>query len=485
MRRELVLFAALVAGSIGCGDSAGEGGDEAGVASGLLGCSEDGAECTVVVVSQILDDRVEFYGARGPGSGYRGALDVDLKPNPGGDIVGDRLDEPYGLAWDGQRLHVLLSHYPEVEAGSLLSVHAEALAEVGPGEPFDVGAALGLTSPDADPERVRLTELDRVEPLSLATHPSDDALGEVLLVGVFANSLFVPESVWVNPSALLTVSTLDFGDPAEPVQIESTPVGCAGAWTMAALSEERVALACDGDEALAILDVTEARTGAAAAPHCSTALGFSGKRVRYLAPDGLGGVLVAESPIVASDVEQSRLWWYDGDCQLRGFTTFDDGERWPLGELRALPSELAAGPRWLMIRRDHEQRGVYALRGDPGAGSVEVCGQVSALDAASAWAPAAADPEAQTLEPRALALRTDGSAFALSTAPRDTLSDAAGFGGLWWVELDPSTGAPADPCSLDLGAAAVTDLGASAPSTDPELPQTWRRAPDVLTIVEL
>src|SRR5690606_94175 len=80
------------------------------VDSGLLGCAS-GSSCTIVAVSQTIDDRVELFSAEGPGPVYRGALDLDLKPNPSGDISGEFLDEPYGLAWDGASLHVLVGHY--------------------------------------------------------------------------------------------------------------------------------------------------------------------------------------------------------------------------------------------------------------------------------------------------------------------------------------------------------------------------------------
>ena len=29
------------------------------------------------------------------------------------------------------------------------------------------------------------------------------------------------------------------------------------------------------------------------------------------------------------------------------------------------------------------------------------------------------------------------------------------------------------------------ELGASAPAVDPQVPKTWRRAPDVITLIEL
>src|SRR5690606_740166 len=99
------------------------------------------------------------------GPSYRGALDLDLVPNPGGDISGEQLDEPYGLAWDGHELHVLVGHYPTRQLGSLLSFPAASLAGFAPGslvtndEWFAGGTSTTLG--------VRLTPLEREEPLSM------------------------------------------------------------------------------------------------------------------------------------------------------------------------------------------------------------------------------------------------------------------------------------------------------------------------------
>ena len=83
--------------------------DDGGVvpSEGLLACPA-GESCTLVVVAQAFDDRVDVFAARGPGPIYRGALDLDLKPNPLGDNSGDFLDEPYGMAIDDFGLSVLV-----------------------------------------------------------------------------------------------------------------------------------------------------------------------------------------------------------------------------------------------------------------------------------------------------------------------------------------------------------------------------------------
>ncbi|HLT35798.1 MAG TPA: hypothetical protein VK034_05920, partial [Enhygromyxa sp.] len=54
-----------------------------------------------------------------------------------------------------------------------------------------------------------------------------------------------------------------------------------------------------------------------------------------------------------------------------------------------------------------------------------------------------------------------------------------GYGSVWWVELDDAE----DAC--DRAALEVVELTSSAPAVDPQLPQTWRRAPDVIEIIEV
>ncbi|HLT39011.1 MAG TPA: hypothetical protein VK034_22160, partial [Enhygromyxa sp.] len=355
------------------------------VEDGLLGCP-DGESCTIVAVSQTIDDRVDLFTGAGAGPSYRGALDLDLKPNPGGDISGENLDEPYGLAWDGDALHVLIGHYPTRELGSLLSFPAASVAGYAPGTAVASGEWFaGGTSTSLG---VRLMPLDRTEPLSLLVHPGS---GE-LLIATFANDLMLAETEWTAASELLAYSPGQ--SPA------ATDVGCAGAWSIVALDEDAdaVALACDGDEAVVILDTDPV------SPRCVADVPFAGKRVRYLAPDGLGGVIVGENPTIVSATEDARIWWFDGDCELRGFTVLDGALSWELRELVAIPS--ATDPRWLLARADGDQRGVVILAGDPGQGTVASCGRIDALDQADAWT---AGGGVSPLRPHALALTRDGS----------------------------------------------------------------------------
>lgn len=435
-----------------------ETGDETGserVEDGLLGCPSDEA-CTIVAVSQTIDDRLDLFTGAGAGARYRGTLELDLKQNPGGDISGENLDEPYGLAWDGRALHVLVGHYPTRELGSLLSFPAASLAAYAPGTavPSSDWFAGGISTSLG----IGLTPLERTEPLSLVAHPGSGAL----LIAIFANDLMLAESSWTAISELL-----EWSPGSSPSAVE---LGCAGAWSIVALDEDAdaVALACDGDEAAVIVDTQPL------APRCVANIPFTDKRVRYLAPDGLGGMIVGENPTIVSASEDARIWWFDGDCSLRGFTTLDGALSWELRELVAIPS--AVGPRWLLARADGDQRGVVILAGDPGQGTVSPCGRIDVLDQADAWtAPGGTSP----LRPHALALTRDGFGLAVGVGPAGYDNAGPGYGSVWWVELDGNE----DAC--DRAALEAVELTAAAPAVDPQVPLTWRRAPDVVEIIEV
>lgn len=449
------------------GDGASETSETGGevVETGLLGCPTD-SECMIVAVSQTIDDRVELFTAAGPGPVYRGALDLDLKPNPGGDISGEYLDEPYGLAWDGASLHVLLGHFPSRAFGSLLSFPAAELADVEAGgtvplaDWFVGGQATGLG--------VRLTELGRTEPLSMLVHVQSGSL----LIAVFANDLLLPDAMWQTPSELLAL-----GPWSGDVQIEPRVAmpGCAGAWNVIALDEDAdaVALACDGDERVAILDVTSESEGAVASPRCVGEIPFSDKRVRYLAPDGLGGVVVGEQPPIVSASEDSRLWWFDGDCQVRGFSAFEAALSWQLRALERIPAD---SPRWLLAQAEGDQGNVVVLAGDESSGDITECGRLDGLASAGVWT---ADGGSEPLRPHALALSSDGRGLAIAAGPADYANAEPGYGSVWWTALDYAD----DPC--DAVAMDLVELSAASPAVDTLVPKTWRRAPDVLTLIEL
>jgi hypothetical protein len=435
----------------------GDSGAEPRVETGLLGCPSQQA-CTIVAVSQTIDDRVELFTAAGPGPVYRGALDLDLKPNPNGDISGENLDEPYGLAWDGAALYVLLGHYPSQVFGSLLRFPATSLANAADGAM--VASSEWFAGGISTSQGVRLIPLERTEPLSLEVDPGSKALW----VATFANDLLLPDATWTEPSELLRIA-----DPSAP-EIEAAPLGCAGAWSVVALDDEAetLAFACDGDESVVLVD------SGSLSPRCVADIPFMDKRVRYLAPDGLGGVIVGESPPIISVTEDARIWWFDGNCQLRGFTVLDGATSWELREVVLVPS--AAGPRWLLARADGDQRGVVILAGDVEAGTVSPCGRIEALDAAGAWT---AVGGTAPLRPHALALTRDGLGLAVGVGPNAYANAGPGYGTVWWVELDASE----DAC--DRAALEVVELSSAAPAVDPSIPLTWRRAPDVVHLIEV
>lgn len=447
-------------------DEVGDTGDTTGgpAETGLLGCPA-GQTCTLVAVSQTVDDRVEVFSVAGPGPTYRGGLELDLKPNPGGDHGGSNLDEPYGLAWVDDALHIVLAHYPSREEGSLLTVPASAVADAIEGALVPSSTWFDADSGTASAGFV-MTALGVMEPLSLIAHrDAGEPTGE-LLIGQFANDLFVPEAAWVNDSALIAVRP--GGEP------RVADVGCDGAWWLTELdpaSGDTVALACDGDEGVVILDVSEVGQGGFAAPHCVADIPFSDKRVRFLAGDGLGGVVVAENPPLFSTVEDARIWWFDGDCQLRDFSPLEGESSWDVRQLIAIPNDV--GPRWLLARADTDARGLVVLAGDPGDDTIVECGRVEGLDDAGAWMTADGDP----LLPIGLDVADDG--LVVGVGPQDYGDAAPGYGTLWWVTLE----AAPDPCDAD--ALEVVELSASAPAVDPDEPATWRRAPDVVELFEI
>jgi hypothetical protein len=90
-----------------------------------------------------------------------------------------------------------------------------------------------------------------------------------------------------------------------------------------------------------------------------------------------------------------------------------------------------------------------------------------------------AEGGSEPLRPHALALSSDGRGLAIAAAPADYANAEPGYASLWWTELDYAD----DPCDAEV--LDPVELGASAPAVDTALPQTWRRAPDVITLIEL
>lgn len=430
--------------------------------AGLLGCP--GGACTFVIVSQAFDDRLEIFAPRGDGPIYRGAIDVDFKPNPMGDNSGENLDEPYGLALDERGLVALVGHYPMRDSGSLLLIPHELLAMQAVGttllasQYFDAGTfSAGVTE----------IALGEEEPIFVRTHPSGR-----LLIGVFDNDLFALETEWTNPGKLLVVDPTS-GEVGTRTFDAIGSGSCAGAWSVVPLDEnmDAIALACDGDEGAVVLDVSAVGQGtvadaAAAIDGCVAEVPFPDKRVRYLAADGTGGFLLAENSQLA-DFQDGRLWRFDGECQQLGATGVIPGPFWEVREIVHVPH--ADGPRWLLPTGRTADRGVHVVRdGDAGP---EICAKLD--DFESYWA----DDAGGELHPYALALDGDARGLAIGAGPAEAPSDGPGYGRVLWAELD----AAVDPCTSS-PVTTVVDLTASAPAVTADDPATWRRAPNVVLV---
>ncbi len=438
--------------------------DDGGVvpSEGLLACPA-GESCTLVLVAQAFDDRVDVFAARGPGPIYRGALDLDLKPNPLGDNSGDFLDEPYGMAIDDFGLSVLVGHYPERDRGSLVQFPHAFLAAQAPGATVPQAAFFDGSEFLAP---VTAIDLAATEAIFMLAHPSGRQL-----VGVFANDLFTLESEWTAPGELLVV------DPATGAvgRRSLSTVGsgsCAGAWSLVALDDamDHVALACDGDEGAVVLDTSALGVGsvadaAAAIDGCVADVLFPDKRVRYLAPDGLGGFLLAENPPTAT-FEPGRLWRFDGDCKQLGTAGTIPGELWEARELVALPSEV--GARWLMATGRTQGRGIHVVRdGETGA---EICATLDELD--SWWT----GTDGSEVHPYAMALDRTGSGLAVGAGPPEPADDQPGYGRVLWIELGGG-----DPCDSS-PVRSVVDLTEASPPVTVDDPSSWHRGPNVVLV---
>ena len=107
-------------------------------------------------------------------------------------------------------------------------------------------------------------------------------------------------------------------------------------------------------------------------------------------------------------------------------------------------------------------------------GEIEVCGSLSAFD--EHW-----DTIDGPIEPFALAITSDGTGLAVGAGPFQAPLSGPGYGKVLWGELSGAS----DPCTMT---ASVTDLtagGDGAPAVDPADPLTYRRAPNVVEVVEL
>lgn len=443
--------------------TAAESGD--GPATGLLACPA-GEACTIVVVAEALDDRVEFFSARGAGPVYRGAIDFDLKPNPMGDNEGENLDEPFGMAVTDQGLAALLGHYPMRHAGSLVVVPHELLAMVADGSTMSSSSFFAGGTFSAGVTDIAFGD---EEPIFVRAHPSGR-----LLVGVFANDLFALETEWTNPGKLLVVDPAT-GEFAARTFDMIDGGSCEGAWSVVPLdaSMNKVGLACDGNEGAVILDVSGVGDGsvadaAAAIDGCLADIPFPDRRVRYVAPDGEGGILVTDNSPIADFVD-GHLYHYDADCKPLGDGPIP-GPLWEAREIVRVPND--AGARWLLPTGRTPGRGVHVVQldGDDPA----ICNKLDALE--PSWV---GTPDDIEVHPYALAVTRSGDGLAIGAGPVEPLKDMPGYGRVLWVDLDTS----ADPCDPGSGFIVnVIDLTASAPAVSVDDPSTWRRGPNQVFI---
>ena len=423
----------------------------------MLGCAA-GESCWVVLVAQSLDDRVEVFGGLAGGApSYRGGIDLDLKP---GTELGP-LDEPFGMALSDDALHVVTGHYPTRELGAMLTF---------PRAFFDnrdvalVSANSFFTS-GAFSEGVTETRFDELEPIF--TMP--EVLEGKVLVSVFANDLFTGEEGWVEPGKLAIVDANNPADFAFAELSGLTGGDCLGASQMVLLRDEQTAaVACDGNEAIAFLDLGDLSGSPAQA-----AAGITGtlcdlpfqnnRRTRYLAHDGAGGVLVGVGPTPLNDAA-SQLYNVTATCGLVPI---------PVGASDAQLGELVrfGDSHWLLARgaiAPDGERGVQVISAEG-----EICNTLPGLD--EAW-----NTEGNILSPYALAVAPDGEHLAIGAAPGSVGStENAIYGKLLWATLSGAQ----DPCTMSANAIDLGDGAAGhAPAPLPADPSTWRRGPNVVVI---
>lgn len=432
------------------------GGDQ-----GLFACGAP--PCAVLLVSQTLDDRIDVFDVSGEPY-LRGRIAVDLKPDPSGaQIMGNLLDEPYGLALDKDTLWAAIGHYPDTDEGSLLAF---------PRAGFD-GLATGAVFADSTyfmsgtfKAGVQSLPLARREAIFLLPHPSGR-----LLIGVFANDLRAAD--WPTPSELLVVDPAGLQPSALGVfdlgAIDPAP--CKGGWKLEPLDAEvsRVALACDGSESVAVVtlpsDFATAAPADAAAnmSACGLNLGGSGSwTTQFVSADGAGGMLAIQSQLTGAP----RLWSITGDCLPAGAPGTDLPPE--LSMIRSLREPVlaraGATPMWL-VASGLPEPGVVIVRG---GATPAICGTLSGLDALDTAANA----------PWALALDAAREHLAIGAGAASNPELDEGDGQVLWATVDLSG---IDACAASAGA--VVDLTKGAYQAGD--PTTWARAPNVLVLAEL
>jgi hypothetical protein len=452
----------------GATDSTSSAGTSGVTDRGLLGCPA-GESCPIVLVSQTLDDRVEIFAPLHAPT-YRGAIDLDLKPGTNAAASVGTLDEPYGISLSGGFLHVTTGHYPLRTSGSMVSFPLTFLAGYEPGTAVPVSDYFAATF---IPPVVQ-APFDELEPIFLM--PS--SVQGRLLIGTFNNDLFAADDSWTGVGRLIVAEA---ADPATfaTVALSGLDGGdCLGASQIVLVGGTQAAVACDANNAVAFLNLGMIGTGdvasaaAAIAGHvCEIPGPRTNKRVRHLADDGVGGVLVTYGPTPLDILADGLVYRVGPDCSIAGPVEIGVGGAAQLGTI--VPFSATS---WLVASGSNlasAQRGVFVISA-PGGAALERCGPVGGFDAH--W-PA----QSTTIDPLAVAVSADRRYLAVGAAPLGATDDAL-FGKVLWGELSGTE----DPCTMT---AAVTDLtdgeAERAPAANPGDPATWRRSPSVVVVAEV
>ncbi len=433
----------------------------------MLGCAA--ATCRVLFVAQSLDDRVEIFAPDDPQNQYRGAIDLDLRPGTDAQF----LDEPFGIVLSSAYLHVMAGHFPTRDRGTMVSIPRTLLGEYDAGMRVPVDR-LFLAGTFQAP--VVGTPFELPEPIFALDRP----LFGRLLIGVFNNDLFSAETNWTQPGQLLVV------DPADPTTFGAVAlsnlggVPCNGAAQVVTLEHDgRVAVACDGNEAIAFLQLGDLGTGsveAAAAAIDGTVCDLppiDNRRLRYLAYDGVDGVVVALGPGLEDPLASGQVYAVRENCQPRPIDIGTNGTAHPAQIVRVQNAFLVASGTPVQASPD-AKRGIYVIDASTG----ELC------DAPLPGFDAFWETPGTTIEPYALAV--DGTNLAVGAGVNPVhaggnVQDVA-YGKVLWATLDGID----DPCTMTATVVDLTDgAPGHAPAADPLDPATVRRAPHVVVIDEV
>ncbi|MBL9099551.1 MAG: hypothetical protein JNL82_01270 [Myxococcales bacterium] len=438
-------------GGTGTGDT-----DEptGGPTGDLLAC--DGPKCTLLLVSQTLDDRVDIYDA--DARSLRGSINLDLKYDASGlQTMNNLLDEPYDLVLTDTDLLIALGHWPDTDKGSILRFPRASLdGSVAVADYFNIGNFIADVQP--------LTH-GRQEGIFLLPHPSGR-----ILVGVFANSLTSSPESWMTPSELLVFDPDDL-DAADlgSFDLGGLDIPCIGGWQLVALDPAvtKVAVACDGSDSVAVLSLpadfaeASAKDAAAGVTGCGYALP-SMNTTQFVSADGGGGFLAVQSSGLAT-----RLSHVDYDCTAKGMPSGP-----PAGDLAQVVtlrqpvlvrSAFDGDPVWLIAAGQPTNNVVVARSRN---GTPELCGVLDGLELDN------------TNAPWALALNAARDHLAIGAGPTGDPFLAQGTGQVVWGALDRID---LDSCDIALSDAVDLNAGRFMPGA----PSTWTRAPNVVVVAEI